>query len=530
MGGPDAPGPEAPSRCAGPVQGAGLDAPGRGAEQHFHGRRTIRLWSEAGGDVDAIVDAIGHMPLPPYIHRPDDPRDRERYQTVYARTRGSVAAPTAGLHLTTASARQLGRGRRRARRGHAPRRLRHLQARSRRAASRSTGSIPEAFEVSDASGCRHQRRARRGAPRHRRRHDDDARAGDGGASGGGRVAAGRGTSELFIHPGHRFRVVRGLLTNFHLPKSSLLMLVCAFAGTRGGARRLSRSRRARLPVLQLWRRDADSLTGRGAGSESSELCALTDGEPEAASREPACLCRFAYEEFDLSGIRTYPLKSRPSKARAEDFARPYQAGSGVTGLLDSLPSMLAAGDFRAVVAAMCDGRAGGRGIVWGIGAHVIKTGLSPVLIDLMERGFVSALATNGAGIIHDFEIALSGATSEDVEASLGEGRVRHGRRDGPPAERRDQRRRGGRAGPRPGGRSVPVREAPAARALVGCGGRLPARDSADRSRGDRDRHHPHASGRVGRGARRGQSSRLPVLRVERRRASRKASTSTAGRP
>ena len=132
--------------------------------------------------------------------------------------------------------------------------------------------------------------------------------------------------------------------------------------------------------------------------------------------------RFDYEEFDLSGVRTYPLKSRPSKARAEDFARPYQAGSGVPGFLDSLPSVLAARDFRAVVAAMAEARRAARGIVWGIGAHVIKTGLSPVLIDLMERGFVSAIATNGAGIIHDFEIALAGATSEDVEASLGEGR------------------------------------------------------------------------------------------------------------
>ena len=132
--------------------------------------------------------------------------------------------------------------------------------------------------------------------------------------------------------------------------------------------------------------------------------------------------RFDYEEFDLSGVQTYPLKSRPSKARAEDFAKPYQAGSGVPGLLDSLPSVLAAQDFKAVVTAMAEARRAGRGIVWGIGAHVIKTGLSPVLIDLMERGFVSALATNGAGIIHDFEIALVGATSEDVEASLGEGR------------------------------------------------------------------------------------------------------------
>ena len=131
---------------------------------------------------------------------------------------------------------------------------------------------------------------------------------------------------------------------------------------------------------------------------------------------------FPYEEFDLSGIETYPLKSRPSKARAEDFAKPYQPGSGIAGLLDSLPSVLAAQDFRAVVAAMVEARRAGRGIVWGLGAHVIKTGLSPVVIDLMERGFVSALATNGAGIIHDFEVALSGATSEDVEASLGEGR------------------------------------------------------------------------------------------------------------
>ncbi len=131
---------------------------------------------------------------------------------------------------------------------------------------------------------------------------------------------------------------------------------------------------------------------------------------------------FPYEEFDLSGIRTYPLKSRASKARAEQFARPYRAGSGMTGFLASLPSLLAAADFRAVVQAILEAHAAGRGIVWGFGAHVVKTGLSPVLVDLMERGFVSALATNGAGLIHDFEIALVGATSEDVEASLGEGR------------------------------------------------------------------------------------------------------------
>ena len=129
-----------------------------------------------------------------------------------------------------------------------------------------------------------------------------------------------------------------------------------------------------------------------------------------------------YEPFDLSAVETYPLASRASKARAADFARPYIPGSGVAGLLSSLPAILAAADFTAIVAAMRATRDAGGGIVWGIGAHVIKTGRAPVLIDLMERGFVSALAMNGAGIIHDFEVALSGATSEDVDAALGPGR------------------------------------------------------------------------------------------------------------
>lgn len=129
---------------------------------------------------------------------------------------------------------------------------------------------------------------------------------------------------------------------------------------------------------------------------------------------------FPYEEFDLSGVRTYPLASRVSKVTVADFATPYRKGSGVEGLLASFPGLLAGADFRAVVDALAGARRRG-GIVWGIGAHVIKTGLSPILVDLMERGYVSALATNGAGIIHDFEIALGGATSEDVDAVLGPG-------------------------------------------------------------------------------------------------------------
>jgi hypothetical protein len=131
--------------------------------------------------------------------------------------------------------------------------------------------------------------------------------------------------------------------------------------------------------------------------------------------------KLPYKEIDLSTVRTYPLASRESKARVEDFARVYRPGSGVRGLIESLPALLAAGDFKAVVAALSGARAAGRPIIWGLGAHVIKTGLSPIFVDLMERGFVSAVATNGAGIIHDFEIALGGATSEDVDASLGAG-------------------------------------------------------------------------------------------------------------
>ena len=131
---------------------------------------------------------------------------------------------------------------------------------------------------------------------------------------------------------------------------------------------------------------------------------------------------FPYEEFDLSGVRTYPLASRASKANAADFARVTAAGQTVAGFVDSLPDILAGADLKAVVAALRQARTSHRGIVWGIGAHVIKTGVSPVLVDLMERGFVSALAMNGAGVIHDFEVALSGSTSEDVDEALGPGR------------------------------------------------------------------------------------------------------------
>lgn len=131
---------------------------------------------------------------------------------------------------------------------------------------------------------------------------------------------------------------------------------------------------------------------------------------------------FTYEDFDLSTIQTYPLKSRASKARAEDFAKPVAPGGSAAAFVASLPNVLAAAELRAVAQAIVDAKRSGGGVLWGLGAHVIKTGLGPVLIDLMERGFVSAIATNGAAVIHDFEVALVGATSEDVDEALGPGR------------------------------------------------------------------------------------------------------------
>lgn len=128
-----------------------------------------------------------------------------------------------------------------------------------------------------------------------------------------------------------------------------------------------------------------------------------------------------YDEFDLSGVRRYPLASRDSKVQRAHLAAPHQPGSSIGAWIDRLPKLLAAADFVAVVDALLAAHARPAPIVWGLGAHVIKTGLSPILIDLMERGFVSALALNGAGIIHDVELALGGGTSEDVDAALGPG-------------------------------------------------------------------------------------------------------------
>ncbi|HUI73596.1 MAG TPA: hypothetical protein VLX32_01560 [Candidatus Acidoferrum sp.] len=120
-------------------------------------------------------------------------------------------------------------------------------------------------------------------------------------------------------------------------------------------------------------------------------------------------------------IRTYPLSSRKSKVSVTDFARPASPNSSIMKVLDFLPDILAAQDLRALLAAIHSAKKRGGAILWGIGGHVIKTGLGPILADLMRRGFVTAIAMNGAALIHDFEIALAGNTSEDVAAGLGAG-------------------------------------------------------------------------------------------------------------
>jgi hypothetical protein len=128
--------------------------------------------------------------------------------------------------------------------------------------------------------------------------------------------------------------------------------------------------------------------------------------------------------LDFSNLRTVPLAGRPGKVNLGHFGRPYQGqpSGSMTAFVDSLPHLLGADQLRGLAAAMIGARKAERAILWGIGGHVVKCGLAPVLIDLMDRGLLTALAMNGAAAIHDLEIALSGATSEEVDEVLTDGR------------------------------------------------------------------------------------------------------------
>jgi S-adenosylmethionine:tRNA ribosyltransferase-isomerase len=198
-------------------------------ERLFFGRRLIRLWTEDGSDVDGAIDAIGHVPLPPYIKRPDAAADHDRYQTMFACNRGSVAAPTAGLHFTPALLEAL-----RARGVERTEITLHVgygtfqPVRVDRVEDHRLDAEP--YEISEHTAQTIERARRDGrriiavGTTTTRTLEAVARAHDGA------IVAGRGTTDLFIHPGFTFHVIDGLLTNFHLPQSSLLMLVAAFAG------------------------------------------------------------------------------------------------------------------------------------------------------------------------------------------------------------------------------------------------------------------------------------------------------------
>jgi hypothetical protein len=128
-----------------------------------------------------------------------------------------------------------------------------------------------------------------------------------------------------------------------------------------------------------------------------------------------------YEPIDLGRVRTYPLADRKSKVTLADFARPLPKGASVADFLDALPRMLGGETLRRLAAEVLRARSLGKPILWGLGAHVIKVGCSPLVIDLMERGLVTGVALNGAGIVHDFELAVAGHTSEEVAEGLGSG-------------------------------------------------------------------------------------------------------------
>ncbi len=197
--------------------------------RHFHGRRLIRLRAPSGAPISDLIHAIGHVPLPPYVKRDDTAADRERYQTVYGRREGSIAAPTAGLHFTPEILDALGHaGIERAsitlHVGYGTfQPIRGEDVESHRMEA-------EAYEVGEAAAAALSRALQAGRRVVSVGTTTTRTLESLSVEADGTVRPQRGETALFIHPGHRFKVVRGLVTNFHLPRSSLLMLVSAFAG------------------------------------------------------------------------------------------------------------------------------------------------------------------------------------------------------------------------------------------------------------------------------------------------------------
>lgn len=209
--------------------GGGGEIHGEVLARRFFGRRTVRLWTEDGTDVDDAIERIGHVPLPPYIKRDDRPSDRERYQTVYARESGSIAAPTAGLHFTPALFEELtARG---IERVEITLHVGYGTFKPIRAQRIEEHVVdPERYDVDGVAAAaltRGRAEGRRiiavGTTTVRVLESLEKRD-------EGRLEPRAGETDLFIRPGHEFRLVDGLVTNFHLPQSSLFVLVAAFAG------------------------------------------------------------------------------------------------------------------------------------------------------------------------------------------------------------------------------------------------------------------------------------------------------------
>lgn len=128
-----------------------------------------------------------------------------------------------------------------------------------------------------------------------------------------------------------------------------------------------------------------------------------------------------HPKLDYSKLTTYSIKNRKSLVSRDDFAKPWTKGEGLGALFERLPAILAGKDIRNVVDAIACAAQNKRQVCFGMGGHVVKTGMAPILIDLMEKGVITHLAMNGSCIIHDFEVAFTGRTSEDVAESLGSG-------------------------------------------------------------------------------------------------------------
>ena len=139
---------------------------------------------------------------------------------------------------------------------------------------------------------------------------------------------------------------------------------------------------------------------------------------------------YPIKPLDFDGISTYPLESRKSKVHSGMFGKAMDGSENILGFISKLPHILAGDSLRNLIRAIHYARSSGKPIIWGLGGHVVKVGLGPVINDLMQSGFVTGIAMNGSAAIHDFEVALRGTTSEEVEEQLGDGRFGMARETG----------------------------------------------------------------------------------------------------